>query len=169
MPSGGHNRKPKELKILQGTFRNGRNPKNEPDPDKIDMMPKPPSYLNKWAKRAWKELSKKLIDLGVLTIADLTVFEMMCFQYGLYRELDDRIRMYVTDRSTGKRRRRTYSEYFAGQNSQTIPEYTALKNSVNTFNTLAQKFGLNPVDRNRIDLPAPEEGVDPVEAMWNEG
>lgn len=169
MSSGGHNRKPKQLKVIRGTFRADRNPANEPDPTPVVDVPKPPTHLNRWGKRLWKSLVPKLMDTRVLTDVDLPSLEIACMQYGIYRELDDAIRCFVRDSRTGKRRRRTLAEYLRGQNSQTIPEYSAMKQAFTTWKSYMAEFGLSPASRNRIDLPQQEGEEDPMEALLNEG
>lgn len=166
MPKGGHNRKPRQLKVIQGTFRPDRNPKNEPQVPALTDVPKPPPGLNRWARRMWKELTPHIVDNGVLTVVDLPAWEACCQQYGLYRELLDAITHVRTD--DGKRVRRSVAAYLAGRNSQTIPEYTAMRQAFSQFKTYLEQFGLTPASRNRVDIPrGGKQEEDPMEAILN--
>jgi hypothetical protein len=78
MPRGGQNRKPRQSKIIQGTFRKDRNPSREPEPSIVPEPPKPPSGLNRWARREWKRLAAELAEQGLLTIVDLAALEIAC-------------------------------------------------------------------------------------------
>lgn len=169
MSSGGHNRRPKQLKVIRGTFRGDRNPANEPDPTPVVDVPKPPTHFNRWSKKLWKTLVPKLMDTHLLTDVDLPTLEIACMQYGIYCELWEEIRRFITDRTTGRRRRQTIAEYLRGRNSQTAMEYTAMKQAFTTWKSYMAEFGLSPASRNRIDLPQQEGEEDPMEALLNEG
>lgn len=164
---GGHNRKPRSAKIIQGTFRQDRNPQHEPKPAAIEVIPRPPSHLNKYAKRLWKQLAPHLVDQGLLTELDVFTLELLCDSYGLYMDARDAIFRPV-DPETGKRTRRTFAQYMEGRNSHTAPEAMILKTAFNEYKALAAEFGLGPASRNRIDIPAPPENeVDPMEELLN--
>lgn len=166
MGSGGHNRKPKALKVVHGTFRKDRNPQNEPEGVPVREVPRAPSTLNRWGKRLWKRLAQQLVDNGVLTELDLPALEQLCTQYGRAMELQDAILHEVGE--DGKRYKRTFAEYLAGRNSQTMPEYAALRNSEATLKQYLAEFGLTPQSRNRIDLKHKETQSDPMEDLLNE-
>jgi P27 family predicted phage terminase small subunit len=160
-------RKPRELKVIQGTFRKGENPKNEPSPSKLLEEPKAPSHLNRWGKDAWKKITKELIRLKMLTEIDLFALELACDSYGLYRELKDAITHTIDE--DGNRIRCSVADYLSGRNSQTMPEYAVMKNSLEKYRSLVTEFGLTPASRNRIDLPEPKESEDPMESLVNGG
>jgi phage terminase, small subunit, putative, P27 family len=168
MPSGGHNRKPRQLKVIQGTFRKDRNPEHEPEPQKFVEVPRPPSWLNSHGKRRWWDLAEELVRNGLLTVVDIPALEMTCDIYGQYRDLHDAIYKPI-DPDTGKRTKRTLAQYMAGRNSQTIPEYTAMRNLLAAYKSYLAEFGLTPVSRNRVNIPKPERAADPMEALLNEG
>lgn len=170
MPRGGHNRKPRSQKIIEGTFRPDRNPKSEPDVTPLSDIPKPPSGLNRWARKAWKRLAPELVDSGVLTQVDLLAFEACCIQFGIAKELEYRMTHWpVIDPETGETvriRKQSIADYLRGRNSQTMPEYTAMRQAYAQFKTLAEQFGITPASRNRIDLPkGREDRTDPMEEL----
>ncbi|MFW5777375.1 MAG: phage terminase small subunit P27 family [Spirochaetota bacterium] len=172
MPKGGHNRKPKALKVIHGTARKDRNPENEPEVRPLTEVPKPPTGLNRWARKIWKELAPELVDNGVLSHVDVFAFEMCCTQYGIAKELEYRITHWpVIDRETGeviRVRKQSIADYLRGRNSQTMPEYAAMRQAVAQFKALVEQFGLTPASRNRIDLPkGGENQEDPMEALIN--
>jgi len=110
-----------------------------------------------------------LIDQQVLTEADMFTFELACESYNQFREMHDAIYRPI-DQDTGKKYKRTLAEYMVGRNSQTAPEYAAMRNAYQTHKTYMAEFGLSPVARNRIDLPEPKkDDIDPMEALLNEG
>jgi phage terminase small subunit len=66
--SGGHNRKPTSLKILEGTYRRDRANPLEPQPP--TGIPKPPKWLRKEARGYWRAHARALKSMGVLTLVD---------------------------------------------------------------------------------------------------
>lgn len=167
-----NHRKPTERKIIDGTFRKDRAPENEPKPPPVFEPPKPLSHLNKWAKAKWRELAQQLFDDGLLTVLDTTTLEVLCVNYGIYRELHDAIHrppeLDEEGNPTGRRRKRTLAEYMAGRNSQTMPEYTAMTKAFQTYKSLMAEFGLSPAARGRINVPKPAKQEDPMERLLNE-
>jgi len=163
MASGGHNRKPRSQKIIEGTFREDRNPKNEPDPEKYTAPPRPPTHLGKFGKKLWKQLSKRLIDEGLLTILDYQALELICEAYDQYRQAHEAVYYYCG--KDGRRQRRTLGSYLEGRNTQTMPEYQAMNRHFDSLTKLLKEFGMTPVSRNRIDLPEKEKEVDPMEEL----
>ncbi|MFZ2635564.1 MAG: phage terminase small subunit P27 family [Rectinemataceae bacterium] len=157
-------RVPTQMKVIRGTFRANEAPANEPIPPKLDQAPRPPSHLNRWAKLMWKDTASELLSLGMLAKIDLYSLEILCEQYGLYRELKDAI----THRTMpdGKKKKISFAQYLAGQNSQTIPEYASMKSAFERYTALLKEFGLSPASRSRMDIPrAPAKTKDPMEDL----
>jgi P27 family predicted phage terminase small subunit len=169
MGSGGHNRKPKQRKIIEGTFRKDRNPQNEPEPEAYRDAPKPPSHLGRFGKKLWKQLSQRLTSEGLLTVLDLQALELLCETYDQYRQAHEAVYIIYEYDEEGKRRRkrRTLGEYLRGRNSQTMPEYTAMNRHFENMTKLLREFGMTPVARNRVEIPEKEDEADPMERMWN--
>jgi P27 family predicted phage terminase small subunit len=163
----GRPRDPKALKVIRGTFRGDRNPKNEPEPGKLDETPKAPSHLNRWGKALWKRTAAELVKLEMLTAVDLPALELLCDQYGIYRELKDAITHTVDE--LGVRSRCTVADYLRGRNSQTMPEYSAMKTALEKYRSIMTEFGLSPASRNKIDLPSRPQTQDPMEELVNGG
>ena len=147
--SGGRPRKPTGLHIVHGTFRKDRANQDEPKPELISEVPRPPSHLNAAAKRKWKELAPVLVNSKLLSVLDLTALEMLCDSYGVFREAHDAIFHPVHPR-TGKRFRRTLGQYLAGQNSQTTPELSAMNKARDAYKAFMTEFGLSPATRTKV-------------------
>jgi len=155
---------PTQLKILKGTFRATEAPKNEPNPPPLDSVPQAPSHLNKWAKRMWNDTVKELIEQEMITMLDIYSLEILCEQYGIYRELKDSI-THITD-PDGTRKKITIAYYLSTRNSQTMPEYNAMRGAFERYSALLKEFGLSPASRSRIDLPVkPPHTADPMEGL----
>jgi P27 family predicted phage terminase small subunit len=162
----GRPKKPTQLKLIQGTFRKDRNSENEPEPEKVIEIPKPPSYLTKYAKKLWKVLTAELIEQEILTKVDIPALEACCEAYG--RAAHEAV-FRPRDLETGKLMKRTLAEYMKGRNSQTMPEYTAMTKAFNTFKTYLIEFGLTPASRGRINIPkSPEEEADTMKRLYHE-
>jgi P27 family predicted phage terminase small subunit len=75
----GRKPKPTHLKLLQGTGRRRRNPR-EPRPRL--SIPSAPRHLNPAARSEWRRLSEELHQLGLLTEIDRAALAMYCQAYG---------------------------------------------------------------------------------------
>ena len=187
MARGGQNRKPRQAKILHGTFRKDRNPPREPTPPPVSAAPKPPAGMNRWARRLWKKLAPELTDQELLTTLDLATLELLCAAYGDWKEAEQAV-FRPLNPLTGKRERRSLEQYHSGRdtwikvdeltadvvvslrrNSQTSPELAERNRAYATYRAYMPEFGLSPASRNRINLPARKEpGQDPMEKILNE-
>ena len=157
-------RVPKERKIIRGTFRNDRNPAEEPEPTIVDKVPSCPPHLGRHAKAIWKRLAPEMVRAGVLTVVDVPALEILCSTYQDYR--DAREAVFLNE----KGKPQTLRQYLRGRNSQTMPEYNALKAAYATYKSYAVEFGLTPSSRNRIDLkPAKAAEADPMEELLDGG
>jgi P27 family predicted phage terminase small subunit len=146
----GRPRIPTALKLAKGTFREDRAPRNEPNPRKLESVPNPPGHLNKWAKMMWRIVAKYLLEHGILTALDLYSLEILCEQYGIYRELKDA--MTHIEQPGGERIKVSVAQYMKGRNSQTMPEYACMRGAFERFTALLREFGLSPASRNCLDV-----------------
>ncbi|ADK81306.1 phage terminase small subunit P27 family [Sediminispirochaeta smaragdinae] len=163
MSRGGHNKKPTILKLTHGTFREDRANEKEPEVKALDEAPKAPSHLNTFAKNKWKELAPVLAQTRVLSATDLTMLEALCEAYGQYREAQYAVYHYTDD--DGKKRKRNLAQYMSGKNSQTMPEYTAMRQALSMVKTISAEFGLSPATRSRVSAIDTPEAKDPMEAL----
>ena len=155
----GRYRKPTQLKIIQGTFCKSRANRGEPKPRLVNEVPKPPQHLNGFGKWIWRRVAPELVEKQILTVLDLPALEILCDAYGLYRAA----------RAAMLRKGRTLQQYLQGQNSQTTPEATMMRQCWATFKAFMAEFGLSPSSRGRLDIPAPKaDEPDPMERLLNE-
>lgn len=187
MARGGQNRKPRQAKIIQGTFRKDRNSGRESAPPIVSQIPKPPAGMNRWARRLWKELALELVEQDLLTTLDLAALQLTCEAYGDFQEAKQAL-FHPVDPRSGKRVRRSLEQYLSGldpwvdvrkldtsafinmrRNSQTAPELAQKNRAWAIFKSYMTEFGLSPASRNRISLPAKkEQGQSPMEKLLNE-
>ena len=161
-------RKPTKLKLIHGTFRKDRAPANEPEPEKVTDIPRPPSYLDKYAKKLWKSLAGELVEKGILTVVDIPALEITCELYGQYRLAHEAVFCPV-DPETGKKVKRSLAEYMEGRNSQTMPEHIAMTKAFSMFRAYLIEFGLTPASRSRLDVPKiPEDKEDLMKRLYDE-
>ena len=156
----GRPRKTAAQKKLEGTWRHDRNPVNEPEYS-IAVVRKAPSILNRFGKRFWNEHYPMLINSGVLTEVDISAFTLMAKVWGDYMEANHD----VFHDEDGKKR--TLAEYRASRSHMRnqMSELVERKEYFEQFTKLQKEFGMTPVSRNKIDLGAKSDEVDPMESM----
>jgi len=148
MPRGGQNKKPTQLKVLQGTNNPSRENHNEPQPELA--IPKPRKTLSRREKKEYKRLSESCYLLGVLTEVDGLELEMCAIELAKYHEFTEYL----------EREGYTYEAVTAAGNIvfKARPE-VAMRNEAfkNTTNLLA-RFGLDPVNRSRVSALPEKKG-----------
>jgi len=156
----GRPRKSAAQKRLEGTFRHCREPIAEPEYE-IAVPRKPPTGLNKWARKFWNEYYPMLTGSGVLTEADIPTFVEMCKAWGASHQAEYDI-MHNDDGS-----KRTLVEYRQQRHysRNQMPEMLERREADDKFIKLAIYFGMTPSSRNKIDLGKKNDSVDPMEAM----
>ena len=160
----GRPRLPAELKVLKGTFRSDRNPKEEPKPPPVYEVRNPPAYIGKFGKELWKDVVEGLVATGVLTQVDWPVLEICCQSYNMYREAVDDI--YWTTDMIGRKKKRTLSEYLQEKGtSQKILAIRAMDSAKADFLHFASELGMTPVARNRIDVSGDTKERDPMDDL----
>ena len=134
--------KPTALKLLQGTARPDRMPKNEPKPEL--GAPTRPNWLLPEAKREWSRIVPELLRLGILAKIDRAALAARCQCWAMYvgaiRELRDREMWFETEKS------------YCGPH----PLVGIAVKMLDKLAMLDAKFGLTPADRARLDIPIPE-------------
>lgn len=160
-------KKPTKIKVIQGTFRQHRAPKNEPKPSPISEDPRPPAWLPPAGKKLWKHLVPQLRTLGLLSDLYLPTLEATCLSYGIMVGSWRVIKATKRELPDG-RVLRGRQAYLHGQNSQTIPELIAMQKAQASFGSYLGRFGLSPSDMSSIDLPDIPKEADPMERLVNE-
>lgn len=137
--SGGHNRKPTALKLVQGTYRADRATPNEPTPDV--EAPSCPTWLHPEAKREWRRIIPELEALGLIAKIDRAALAAYCQAYAEWWEMERAIaehgRVQVTE-----------SGYVAQR-----PEVAMRNKALDTMRAFLREFGLTPVSRTRVSVP----------------
>lgn len=162
----GRPRIPKEQKILSGTFRQDRNPANEPEPSKLDIVPGPPPSLNASGKKFWKQYMTELSSIGVVTTVDLGGFEIVAQTYGQWKEAEAAI--YRPVGPDGKKIKRTLAQYMSERDHERkkMAELLTLEKARTDFFRFSAQYGMTPAFRNKIDVREPKgQDIDPMEAL----
>jgi P27 family predicted phage terminase small subunit len=186
----GRPRKPKVVKIAQGTFRQDQEVGQEPEPEVSSSVRSCPSHVGSYGKKLWKELADELVSSGIMTEVDWQSLEFCCESYNTYRESRDAV-YHTVDRicascgqvlgyqkaceSCGeekvklKKRKRKLAEYLALHNSQTGFELTTMHKAKEQFLKYAVQLGITPAARNKIDISGKSRGEkSEIEKMWEE-
>lgn len=132
------NKKPTNLKILEGNPGKRPLPENEIKPKEV--LPKCPVWLNKEAKKKFKQLSKIFYTLGLLTEIDIDMLVMYCQDYAIYKECQIKIKnegLFVKDKDYNLRK----NKYLMILN-QVAPRMV----------TYMSKFGMSPSDRAGLEI-----------------
>ncbi len=148
----GRPRKPAQQKIIQGTFRKSRNPKNEAQFTGLREMPPAPESFNKYAKYLWDKLGGELIKSGVMTEPDIIAFEMLCVIYGRCKTYEAHISKSPLKSIEGK----------MGGRSAIAQQYNA---DLSACIKLMEQFGLTPSSRNRFGVSKKKETDPDTEKM----
>ena len=148
MGKRGPNPKPTKLKVLNGNSGKHKLNENEPMPEEVNDVPDPPWYLDYYAKKEWKRSAPHLIKVGLLTEADLTMFQEYCEMHGHCVRLHQKIR-------------EDGYEFLTGEDNhyhQRMPITSILKDFLKAKTNLAEQLGLTPSARTNIEVDSGEEG-----------
>ena len=154
MGERGPTKKPTKFKVLEG---NPGNRPLDPDPPAVPprtRIPTPPRNMGKHGRREWRRIAKILIELGVLTDLDMTLFTAYCHTFHEYYVAQ----LEVTKLGTIMKYKRTGAIY---QNPYLAVKRQALKE----MKDLSAKFGLSPADRARI-LSGTKDDNDDALGRW---
>ena len=146
----GRNPKPIELKKLEGTFRKDRNNNNLPSYPIIIEPPPPPERLPEEAGGLWGDVCEKLIANNLLQSVDLELVAAYCIELHLYWECKKALNdgsLYYTTKAGVKRVK---------------PEIQIANNAFKNIIKITEKFGLSPVDRQKIVAIDPQKKKDGI-------
>jgi P27 family predicted phage terminase small subunit len=154
---------PTNLTVLRGNP--GKRSINKDEPKPRPIAPKRPGWMNKDAKRIWKDLSKKLEPLGLLAEVDGLNFQNLCLSASMIKGLA----LFLEDKGMVMEIERTdkngdyLSSYF-----QQRPEVAIMFKAMEMVNKLGAKFGLSPADRAGLGVK-PKENRDEFEEFLDRG
>lgn len=136
---------PDALKEAQGTLKKSRVNHAQARFDVPKDSPKPPTTLNLYGKRLWKEMLPKLIETGLYTEGDHQAFELLCMAYGdliqARKDLKESGTIVVTEKGT------VYQH----------PNVGIANQAWNRCKLMLGQFGLTPAERTRVKARSPEE------------
>jgi phage terminase small subunit len=75
---------PTRLKLIRGNPGHSRL-RPEPEPPRLPECPEPHAHVTGYAAEDWRRIGPELHQLGLLTVADTSVFEGYCITYGRWR------------------------------------------------------------------------------------
>ena len=167
---------PTNVLMLRGTHRPDRRPNNEPAPTRLVNVPKPPSHLDRIAKKEWKRLAPDLQRIGVLNRLSMATFEAYCVNYSKWREAEaflsdfrkkSTIAAIAKAKAEGKEITKKEADQFGFYNAQIMKtqsgyqQAAVMQTESNKFQKQMQAFGsllgLDPSSATRINLPEPKE------------
>lgn len=134
----GRKPKPTQLKIMEGNP--GRRPlnENEPLPKKLEMLPAPQDWLLPESIDEWNRIGQELIDIGVLTVADISTFAAYCQCWGRYLQMQK----WMSENDIVQ----VFEKY-----SQQAPQVGIAKAMLDKIRQYGAEFGLSPASRVRLD------------------
>jgi P27 family predicted phage terminase small subunit len=137
--SGGQNRKPTVMKILEGTYRADRAPSNEPKPEVVLIPPPMPDGLNEYGQQEWEKMTLELTKIKMLTTIDTSQLAAYCNEIGCYWEAE-RIRKDPDVPAIDKH-----------------GLFDRAQKHLKQARDLAVQFGFTPASRSRINVPKEKE------------
>lgn len=144
---------PRNRKQLNGTDRPDKDRRGVPPGDALKEAPPPPSSLSEHAHTAWEVLASELVDLGVLTTADLTALALLCATQATASELEQTIREEGFTVPTGQGGKKAH------------PALKSLESTRNAAARLLCEFGLTPKSRKYVEKAPKSGGYDPYDHL----
>ena len=113
-----------------------------------------PSWILPEAKREWKRLAPKLIELGILTLFDRAIFTTYCQSYARFKQAEEKIASLTMETKSGYKMQ--------------IPEVSIAQTYAKRMNEAGALLGLNPSERARLSMKKEEKENDEMEEILNE-
>ena len=156
--AGGRPRLPTVIKQTRGTLQPSRINHDEPEASYMEVGTEPPPWVRDGkARRAWRELSKLLTDVRVLTTMDPVALGLLVDAFGDYLAAKE------TLRKEGNYYRIETEKY--GTTIKAHPAMAVKNDAWVRLERILGKFGMNPSDRTRVKAATDAEKKDPFE-QW---
>jgi P27 family predicted phage terminase small subunit len=154
-------RTPEALRALHG-YPDKRPPRSEP---KFTGVPKPPAHLTARAKRLWTELMREFGDIGLITGPDRYTFAVYVQATARAMEAEEILSKegQMIDEPIVTR-----SGNISGTRRKSHPMVQAALKWHALAMQSAAKFGLNPSDRSRVNLPEQLDAGSPTDVFEND-
>lgn len=143
----GRPNKPKELKVLEGTYRKDRD-HGVLQFEKITEIPKPPTHMSRIGKQIFKEITDILISVKILETIDIHTVVMLCEELATYYEMNRKIK---------KVKSHTYRN--GANNLVKRPEIAIRNQAMKNATSLMAQLGLTPSMRQKYGF-APDAEPD---------
>ena len=139
--------KPDQLKILQGTARPDRMNHDQPKFD-LELDATPPTHLSALQIKIWEEIVPRLQEQKLYTTIDLPMISVLCVHLAKYWEIESVIggKMYTVNSQSGK----------ITCNNEAYKLYMIQSMAWNNANKIMTKYGMSPVDRQKMKIEKPE-------------
>lgn len=135
-------RKPTALKLFEGNRGKRKIDKNEPKPPVVSIPM--PDWMCPRGKAVWKRLKPILLNLKVLTTADVEMFAAFCDSYGRYVSAEIKVT-------------KAMNAPMESEAAKLIPSLTNTSMKyLDRARLIAATFGLTPGDRSRISIGTTE-------------
>lgn len=133
--------KPRDRKILEGTFRKDRDTGPTLEPTRLEKVPPAPRWLSKLARKEWKRIASELVSKNALSVNDIGTLEGYCASYGRAVAAEQAL----ADAGT--------LVMVAPQGMIPRPEVNIAKQAWAEVRSFAAKLGATPADRTRVRTP----------------
>jgi P27 family predicted phage terminase small subunit len=143
----GRPRKPTELHVLNGTFRDDRHGGTVQAPPGI---PEPPGGLSEGALAEWERIVPVLTALGLITLADRSTLAAYCCVYARWHQAEQELAKNGPVYKTSE-----------GNMAQSPWLWVANK-ALDQLRTYAGLFGLSPSSRASLKTTPPDDASDPM-------
>lgn len=150
----GRKPKPRAQKELEG------NPGKRALPDVIEFpkpkaCPKPPAGIGKWARQFWKSYAPGLHAVGLLTDVDVPAWTRLCESFQRYRTADEKRGQRMVD--------------ITEHGSKKSPYLAIIHQELAAMEKWMAKFGMTPLDRERLHPDEKDEGDEYEKLMQGRG
>jgi P27 family predicted phage terminase small subunit len=156
----GRKPKPTHLRVVGGNA--GRRPLNQHEPSPNRGLPTAPRELTEDARLEWRRVSRRLHEIGLLTVIDRAALAAYCQVYG---------RWIAAERALAAMAERdpvTQGLLIKTSNGNAIqnPLVGIANKAMADMVRYATEFGLTPSARSRVKAEPPVKNVDPAEKFF---
>lgn len=158
MPRGGPTRnKPTAEKAARGNP--GKRPLNlfEPKPGEL-RNPDPPAWMDRIAKDTWRKTLPELVNMGLMSEADINTLALYCQAWSRYRSATATIERLE---SKGKPEDVSLKDFVAMLSGVNV----RLEKAEASVRLLSHDLGLNPAARSRLSVGKADKPVDEMEGL----
>lgn len=152
---GGRPRKPRALKLVQGTDRPGRANTRAPTPASVPLPPAPKD-LTAHEKRSWKHFAELVDPLRIAAAADVIAFREMVRCHGIIHQAAAELRA-----AGGKLTYVVVTE--SGPSVRKRPEMEIIATFTKLLDAKLARFGLTPAEREKVTKIGDDAEGDPLD------